>query len=54
MLVVVLAVLAAFPAPGGRVALRRAAILLGTVIALLGAGLLIGGSSYLNGFKGPS
>ena len=51
VLVVVLAVLAAFPAPGGRVALRRAAILLGTVIALLGAGLLAGGSNYLNGFK---
>ena len=51
VLVLVLAVLAAFPAPGGRVALRRAAILLGTVIALLGAGLLIGGSNYLNGFK---
>ena len=51
VLVVVLAVLAAFPAPGGRVALRRAAILLATVIVLLGAGLLAGGSNYLNGFK---
>jgi hypothetical protein len=51
VLVLVLAVLAAFPAPGGRVALRRVAILLATVIALLGAGLLIGGSNYLNGFK---
>ena len=51
VLVAVLAVLGAFPAPGGRVALRRAAILLATVIALLGAGLLIGGSNYLNGFK---
>ena len=51
VLVLVLVVLAAFPAPGGRVALRRAAILLATVIALLGAGLLIGGSNYLNGFK---
>ena len=51
LLLLVLAVLAASPAPGGRAALRRAAILLGTVIALLGAGLLIGGSNYLNGFK---
>ena len=50
VLVVVLAALAAFPAPGGRVALRRVAILLATVIVCLGAGLLIGGSSYLNGF----
>ncbi len=51
VLVMVLVVLAAFPAPGGRVALRRVAILAATVIALLGAGLLIGGTNYLNGFK---
>jgi hypothetical protein len=51
VLVPVLAVLAAFPAPGGRVALRRVAILATTVIAILGAGLLIGGSSYLSGFR---
>ena len=51
VLVVVLAALAAFPAPDGRVALRRAAILAATVIALLSAGLLAGGSNYLNGFK---
>ncbi len=51
VLVLMLVVLAAFPAPGGRAALRRAAILAATVIALLGAGLLIGGSNYLNGFK---
>ena len=51
VLVLVLAALAAFPAPGGRVALRRVAILATTVIALLGVGLLIGGSNYLNGFK---
>ena len=51
VLVIVLAALAAFPAPGGRVALRRVAILLATVIICLGAGLLIGGSNYLNGFK---
>ena len=51
VLVPVLAVLAAVPAVGARVALRRVAILLTTVIALLAAGLLIGGSSYLTGFK---
>lgn len=51
VLVPVLAVLAAYPVMGGRIALRRAAILLTTVIALLAAGLLIGGSSYLSGFK---
>ena len=51
VVVMVLAALAAFPAPGGRVALRRAAIVAATVVALLGAGLLAGGSSYLNGFK---
>ncbi len=51
VLVVVLAALAAFPAPGGRVALQRVAVLAATVIALLGAGLLAGGSNYLNGFK---
>jgi 4-amino-4-deoxy-L-arabinose transferase-like glycosyltransferase len=51
VLVPVLAALAAFPAMGGRIALRRVAILLTTVIAFLAAGLLIGGSSYLSGFK---
>ena len=51
VLVPLLAVLAAFPAPGGRIALRRVAILLTTVIAVLAAGLLIGGSGYLSGFK---
>jgi hypothetical protein len=51
VLVAVLAALAAFPVMGGRIALRRVAILLTTVIMLLGAGLLIGGSNYLNGFK---
>jgi hypothetical protein len=51
VLVLVLAVLAAFPAPGGRVALRRVAILLVTLIACLAAGLLIGGGSYFSGFR---
>jgi hypothetical protein len=51
VLVPVLAALAALPEVGGRIALRRVAILLTTVIAFLGAGLLIGGSSYLSGFR---
>jgi hypothetical protein len=51
VVVPVLAVLSAFPAPGGRVALRRVAILLITVITLLAAGLIIGGSNYLSGFR---
>ena len=51
VLVLVLAALAAFPVPGARIALRRVAIVAATVIGCLGAGLLIGGSSYLNGFK---
>ena len=51
VLVPVLAVLAAFPVVGGRIALRRVAILLTTLTALLAAGLLIGGSSYLSGFR---
>ena len=51
VVVPVLAALAAFPVMGGRIALRRVAILLTTVIALLAAGLLIGGSSYLSGFR---
>ncbi len=51
VLVPVLAALAAWPVMGGRIALRRVAILLTTVIALLAAGLLIGGTSYLSGFR---
>jgi Dolichyl-phosphate-mannose-protein mannosyltransferase len=51
VLVAVLAALAAFPLMGGRIAVRRVAILLTTVIAFLAAGLLIGGSSYISGFK---
>ena len=51
VLVLVAVVLAGFPAPGGRVALRRVAIVAATVIVLLAAGLLIGGSNYLNGVK---
>jgi 4-amino-4-deoxy-L-arabinose transferase-like glycosyltransferase len=51
VVVVVLAALAVFPVMGGRIALRRVAVLLATVVVLLAAGLLIGGSSYLSGFK---
>ncbi len=51
VLVPVLAVLAAFPAPGGRIALRRVATLVIVLAALLTAGLLIGGSGYLSGLR---
>ena len=47
----VLAVLAALPAVGIRIALRQAAVLVGTLAAFLTAGLLLGGSSYLSGFQ---
>jgi hypothetical protein len=47
--VIMLAVLTAFPEPGGKVIARRCVTLLGTVIVLLSGGLLIGGSSYLTG-----
>jgi 4-amino-4-deoxy-L-arabinose transferase-like glycosyltransferase len=49
--VFLLAVLTAFPKPGGKIAARRVAILVVIVAVLLLAGLLAGGSSYLNGFK---
>jgi hypothetical protein len=47
--VVVLAFLIACPRPGGKAALARAATLLTVTVALLVAGTLIGGSSYLTG-----
>jgi Dolichyl-phosphate-mannose-protein mannosyltransferase len=47
--VVLLALLTAFPKPGGKTAARRIAILLIVVVTLLLGGLLIGGSSYLHG-----
>jgi hypothetical protein len=47
--VVALAVLTAVPA-GGRLAARRCAILVITVLALLTAGALAGGSPYITGF----
>jgi hypothetical protein len=48
---VVVLFLAALAAPGGRVALRRVAILVTVVAAFLAAWLLIGGRCYLHGFK---
>jgi hypothetical protein len=47
--VALLALLTAFPRPGGKTAARRIAILLAVVVTLLLMGLLIGGSSYLHG-----
>ena len=49
-IVVLIALLTAFPKPGGKIAARRAAILVIIVAVLLLAGVLIGGSSYLDGF----
>jgi hypothetical protein len=49
--VVVLAFLIACPRPGGKAALARAATLLTVTVALLVAGTLIGGSSYLTGIS---
>jgi Dolichyl-phosphate-mannose-protein mannosyltransferase len=49
--VVVLALVTAFPKPGGRLAVGRIVILLTVVITALLAGLLIGGSSYLVGVE---
>jgi hypothetical protein len=53
VLVLALAVLAAVP-HGGRVAARRATILLIVLAALLAAGALLGGRSYLSGFAGTT
>jgi hypothetical protein len=47
--VALLALLTAFPKPGGKTAARRIAVLFVVVITLLLIGLLIGGSSYLHG-----
>jgi hypothetical protein len=44
--VIALALVTAFPTPGGKPAARRSMILLSVVAVLLAAGLLIGGSSY--------
>src|SRR5215471_16446377 len=48
-IVILLALLTAFPKPGGKVAARRIAILLVVLVTLLLVGLLIGGSSYVGG-----
>ncbi len=50
-IVILIALLTAFPKPGGKVAARRIAILLAVLITLLLVGLLIGGSSYVGGFE---
>jgi hypothetical protein len=51
-LVIVVAFLAAFPAPGARTAVSRVIILITTVVALLGVGVVAGGRGYLTGFEG--
>jgi 4-amino-4-deoxy-L-arabinose transferase-like glycosyltransferase len=50
-IVALLALLTAFPKPGGKTAARRIAILLVVVVTLLLIGLLIGGGSYLHGIR---
>jgi hypothetical protein len=50
LVVLALALLTAWPA-GARLAARRCATLLITVVVLLAAGVLIGGSAYLGGFE---
>jgi len=49
--VVLLALLTAYPKPGGKAAARRIAILLVVTITLILAGLLAGGGSYLTGIS---
>jgi hypothetical protein len=49
--VVVLALLTAFPKPGGKLAFARAATLLVAVAVLITAALLIGGSHYITGVQ---
>jgi 4-amino-4-deoxy-L-arabinose transferase-like glycosyltransferase len=50
-IVALLALLTAFPKPGGKTAARRIGILLIVVVTLLLIGLLIGGGSYLHGIR---
>src|ERR1700678_2754989 len=47
--VILLALIVAFPSPGGRRAVSRCLILLTVVLVLLGLGLLVGGSTYRTG-----
>ncbi len=49
--VVAVAVLVAFPLPGRRAAVRRAAVLVTVLVALVLAGTLIGGSAYVSGIR---
>jgi hypothetical protein len=49
--VIVLALLTAFPKPGGKPATRRTVTLLATVTVLLTAGLLAGRSAYVTGIE---
>ncbi len=50
-IVIMLALLTAFPRPGGKTAAGRCLTLLAVVAVLLTAGLLIGGSSYADGVR---
>jgi len=49
--VILLALVTAFPRPGGRLAAGRGLILLAVLAALLCVGLLVGGSFYLHGVE---
>ena len=51
VIVIALALVTAFPRPGGKLAAGRCLILLTVVVVLLSAGLLIGGSYYLTGVE---
>jgi Dolichyl-phosphate-mannose-protein mannosyltransferase len=51
LFVLAVAVLVVWPAGGGRLAARRAAILLTVTAALLTAGVLVGGKNYLAGIE---
>jgi hypothetical protein len=50
-IVLLLALLTAFPRPGGKPAAARCLVLLTVVVVLLGTGLLIGGSYYVTGVE---
>ncbi len=49
--VILLALVTAFPRPGGRLAAGRSLIVLAVLAALLCVGLLVGGSFYLHGVE---
>lgn len=51
VLVIAVAFLGAFPAPGARAAVSRVIILVATAVALLAAGIAVGGPGYLAGFR---